>query len=206
MKLFKPITTLLAITVTAAATSFEDGIPATSRLGHSLLTNARSLGNDDNYQGTWLAGYSIKFHSCATNDSFYENNEANNNNNNNNNNDAQFNGVYKQRLAHFQLCPSSTCGSSNSGCNDYVTDLSDFLYSYVQNKITMEEGACESVKENCYCENANDDDVSLQFVARRSYFAVDDCNVLSLTCLFIMFCLYTEVLVQLLHPSWTFVL
>ena len=62
--------------------------------------------------------------------------------------------------SHFQLCPSNTCGSSNSGCNDYVTDLSEFLAMYIQNKITVEASACESVKEACYCENANNDEVS----------------------------------------------
>ncbi|KAL7491033.1 hypothetical protein ACHAWT_001426 [Skeletonema menzelii] len=61
--------------------------------------------------------------------------------------------------SHFQLCPSNTCGSSNSGCNDYVTDLSEFLAMYIQNKITVEASACESVKEACYCENANNDEM-----------------------------------------------
>ena len=147
----------LALLVTATAAFDDAAIPANSRLGRSLLKQARSLGNDDNnnFEGsTWLAGYSIKFHSCATGD-YYGNNDQDNDN------DAQFNGfVYKQRLAHFQLCPSNTCGSSNSGCNDYVTDLSEFLAMYIQNKIAVEASACESVKEACYCENANDDEVS----------------------------------------------
>ncbi|KAK1734301.1 hypothetical protein QTG54_015068 [Skeletonema marinoi] len=149
----------LALLITATAALDDAAIPANSRLGRSLLKHARSLGNDDNnnFEGsTWLAGYSIKFHSCATGD-YYGNN---NNDQENDNDNGQFNGfVYKQRLAHFQLCPSNTCGSSNSGCNDYVTDLSEFLAMYIQNKIAVEASACESVKENCYCENANDDEM-----------------------------------------------
>ncbi len=76
---------LLATTTAAAVTHGDYDIPATSRLGQSLLQNARSLGNNNNAQGTaWQAGYSIKFHSCATGDYFGGNNNNNNNQNNNN--------------------------------------------------------------------------------------------------------------------------
>lgn len=161
MMLFKPFTLLLT-TLAAAASNADGAIPADSRLGRSLLQNARSLENNNNnaaYQdGSWMANYSIKFHSCATNDSFYG--DYFNGNNQNGNGDQGFNGVYKQRLAHFQLCPSDTCGSSGSGCNSYVTDLADFLSAYIQNEIAMESAKCESVKNTCYCENGNDDAVS----------------------------------------------
>ena len=107
-----------------------------------------------------MAGYSIKFHSCATNDSFYGE-YFGNDNYNGGGGEQGFNGIYKQRLAHFQLCPTDTCGSSStSGCNDYVTDLGDFLYAYLQNKIAEEAVACENVKESCYCENAENEQVS----------------------------------------------
>ncbi len=166
---------LLATSTTAAAITHDDyDIPATSRLGQSLLQNARSLGNNNNVQeGTsWQAVYSIKFHSCATGDYFGGNNnnndqdDNNKNNNNNNSNAAAQEGnndgfVYKQRLAHFQLCPTNTCGSSKRGCNDYVTDLSDFLAMYVMNKMEIEAMACENVREGCSCEDdVTDDGVS----------------------------------------------
>jgi len=215
---------LLPTTTAAAAAIFahdEDAnIPATSRLGQSLLQNARSLGNNfnNNAQGgtSWLAGYSIKFHSCATGDYY----GGGNNNNNEQNYDAQEvnnnNGfVYKQRLAHFQLCPSNTCsGSSKSGCNDYVTDLSDFLAMYVENKIEMEAMACENVKEICYCEDANDDEVSLEFRG-GFWMIIDNCHdvyvVLTHTHTSSLFSTsivvsLTVVLLRLLRSSWTVVL
>ena len=106
-----------------------------------------------------MAGYSINFHSCATNDSFYGE-YFGNDNYNGGGGEQGFKGIYKQRLAHFQLCPTDTCGSSSTSCNDYVTDLGDFLYAYLQNKIAEEAVACENVKESCYCENAENEQVS----------------------------------------------
>jgi hypothetical protein len=162
----KSITLFLAAASTAsvAAASSDSSISANSRLGQSLLKNARSLENNNNeYVETWMAGYSIKFHSCATNDSFYGEYFGNDNYNGGGGGGGEqgFNGIYKQRLAHFQLCPTDTCGSSStSGCNDYVTDLGDFLYAYLQNKIAEEAVACENVKESCYCENAENEQVS----------------------------------------------
>ena len=94
--------------------------------------------------------------------SYCEQQQDNGGDNNNNaaqqgNNDGF---VYKQRLAHFQLCPTNTCGSSKRGCNDYVTDLSEFLAMYVMNKMEVEATACENVREGCDCEDVNDDGVS----------------------------------------------
>ena len=167
----KSITLFLAAASTAAAASSDSSISAHSRLGQSLLKNARSLENNGDYVETWMAGYSIKFHSCATNDSFYGEYFGNDNYNGGGGGGEQgFNGIYKQRLAHFQLCPTDTCGSSStSGCNDYVTDLGDFLYAYLQNKIAEEAVACENVKESCYCENAENEQVSgvVYFVERE---------------------------------------
>jgi hypothetical protein len=168
----KSITLFLAAASTAAivAASSDSSISANSRLGQSLLKNARSLQDNNNeYVETWMAGYSIKFHSCATNDSFYGEYFGNENYNGGGGGEQGFNGIYKQRLAHFQLCPTDTCGSSStSGCNDYVTDLGDFLYAYLQNKIAEEAVACENVKESCYCENAENEQVSgvVYFVER----------------------------------------
>ena len=168
----KSITLFLAAASTAAAASSDSSISANSRLGQSLLKNARSLQDNGDYVETWMAGYSIKFHSCATNDSFYGEYFGNDNYNGGGGGgggEQGFNGIYKQRLAHFQLCPTDTCGSSStSGCNDYVTDLGDFLYAYLQNKIAEEAVACENVKESCYCENAENEQVSaVSFVERE---------------------------------------
>lgn len=157
----KSITLFLAAASTAAVTaaSSDSSISANSRLGQSLLKNARSL-QDNEYAETWMAGYSINFHSCATNDSFYGE-YFGNDNYNGGGGEQGFKGIYKQRLAHFQLCPTDTCGSSSTSCNDYVTDLGDFLYAYLQNKIAAEAVACENVKESCYCENAENEQMCL---------------------------------------------
>lgn len=110
------------------------------------------------------ANYSIKFEKCATSNDYYGGYfGGNNNNQNNNGNAAGYNGMYEQRLVHFKLCPSDTCGSDCSNGADYVVDMSEFVEAYLEEKAEAQEKACETAKQSCEynCQNANDDEVSL---------------------------------------------
>jgi hypothetical protein len=87
-------------------------------------------------------------HQCLT---------GNGQNNNKNNNRNGYNGMYQQRLVHFKLCPSSSCSSCEGGA-DYVIDMNEYVNAYLESKMEAQEYNCERVRENCYCEDANDDE------------------------------------------------
>ena len=159
------IALLSATGVAAAGKPVEiptNEIAASSQLGGRILSAARRLNNNNNNNNfSWISGYSIKFEKCATSDEYYGGYFGNNNNNKNNNNRQNFNGLYKQRLVHFKLCPTGSCSSSSSSScangADYVVDMNVFVDAYIDSKLTAQEYNCEQVRENCYCDNANDD-------------------------------------------------
>ena len=143
--------------------------PASSRLGSRILSSARLL-DGGNADYTWITNYSIKFHTCVTTTDYYggyfggdgdnnNNNENYNyyNNGNDDNNRANWNGVYEQRLVHFKLCPAESCTTSCTNGADYVINMNLFVQAYVESKMTSQEYNCEMVRENCYCDDANDD-------------------------------------------------
>lgn len=105
---------------------------------------------------SWAANYSIRFEKCATSTDYYGG-YFGGNNDNNDNQQYNYNGVYEQRLVHFKLCPTDSCGSGCTG-GDYVMDMTEFVQAYTEYKIEAQEQECENVAENCYCENANDDE------------------------------------------------
>lgn len=142
---------------TAAATS--SSIRATSKVGKNLISKARRLdGGNDNM--SWVANYSLRFEKCATSTDYYGGYFGGNQDNNDNNDNQRYNynGVYEQRLVHFKLCPTESCGSGCSGGADYVIDMNEFVQAYMEYKVEAQEAECESVAANCYCENANDDE------------------------------------------------
>lgn len=155
-------------------------IEAASKAGNNLLSKARRLDGSD--ETTWIAGYSLKFHSCTSSKEYYGGQFANNNNNNNGNANGNYNyngngrqleqnqynyneynnredyaGMYQQKLVHFQLCPSDSCWRCKNGA-DYVVELGDFVASILEAEMTALEYNCERVRENCYCYNANNED------------------------------------------------
>merc|ERR1740139_570460 len=126
-----------------------------------LLSRARRLdGGDDNI--SWATGYSLRFEQCVTttdySGGYYGGNQDNGDNNNG------YNGLYEQRLVHFKLCPTESCSSGTcDGGASYVLDMNEFVQAYIEYKAEADEAECEYVAENCYCENANDDDVRVVF-------------------------------------------
>lgn len=148
------IASLLVVGATASSSS----IRANSKTGQKMLSSARRLdGGDDNM--SWAANYSLRFEKCATTNDYYGGYFGGNQNNENNNNQANYNGLYQQRLVHFKLCPSDSCSSGCSGGGDYVMDMNEFVMAYMEYKQEAQEAQCESVANSCYCEDANDDEV-----------------------------------------------
>lgn len=128
-------------------------IAASSKLGSRILSQARQL---DGENFSWVAGYSLKFEKCATSDEYYGGyfgGEGGGGNDRQN-----FNGMYKQRLIHFKLCPTGSCDSKCTYGADYVVDMGVFVEAYIESKLDAQEYNCEMVRENCYCDDANDDE------------------------------------------------
>eukprot|EP00584_Thalassiosira_punctigera_P007466 CAMPEP_0172542988 /NCGR_PEP_ID=MMETSP1067-20121228/13488_1 /TAXON_ID=265564 ORGANISM="Thalassiosira punctigera, Strain Tpunct2005C2" /NCGR_SAMPLE_ID=MMETSP1067 /ASSEMBLY_ACC=CAM_ASM_000444 /LENGTH=401 /DNA_ID=CAMNT_0013329313 /DNA_START=101 /DNA_END=1303 /DNA_ORIENTATION=+ len=152
-------------------------IEAASKTGNKVLSKARRLDGDD--ETTWIAGYSLKFHSCTESQDYYGGyfagnggnqnyngqngnyNQGNANNGQNGNyyygNRDDYAGMYQQKLVHFQLCPSDSCWRCKNGA-EYVVELGDFVQAILEAKMTAEEYNCERVRENCYCDNANSEE------------------------------------------------
>ena len=127
-----------------------DDVSMNSKLGGKVMSKARRLDANDNNQeaGAWVANYSLVFQKCAVSDQYVSFDGENQDRNN-------WQGT--QELVHFKLCPSSNCNSCKNGA-DYVVPMQDFVEMYFQAKMEAEEYNCEMVRENCYCENANDDE------------------------------------------------
>ncbi|KAL3796418.1 hypothetical protein HJC23_004215 [Cyclotella cryptica] len=155
------LATITLTTATLQELSIDAEISATSQIGRTLLSKARSLENN-NADFSWVSGYSIKFVKCATSQDYFAGQYfgGNNNNNNNNKNDNRngYGGMYEERLVHFKLCLSNSCSSCDKG-GDYVIDLNEFVEAVVESKLSAQEYNCEKQKERCQytCQNANDD-------------------------------------------------
>lgn len=160
---------LAIATLLFGAAAASDSIKANSSVGKKVLSKARRLGgNDNNGDMSWAVDYSLRFEKCATSTDYYGGYfGGNGNNNQNNNNRANYNGMYEQRLVHFKLCPTSTCGKGCSGGADYVIDMNEFVGAYLEHKEEEKEAQCEAAREACDCEDANDDEVSFDRAARR---------------------------------------
>jgi hypothetical protein len=67
--------------------------------------------------------------------------------------------VTSQQLVRFALCPSksSSCSSCSSTGGEYVVDMKEFIEPYTKSKLNQEEFICDSIRENCFCNNTNDD-------------------------------------------------
>jgi len=131
----------LFLALAAPASALRAG----SKIGAKLLQNARRLDGEAN--SDWVANYSIKFSSCHTlvqvADEEGENGSL----------------IYNKNLVTFHLCPTDTCSSHQKDCGKYVVGMEVFVDAWTEAKLEAEEWACEYVRENCYCDNANDDEV-----------------------------------------------
>lgn len=146
MKLFFALTSLIA---TASA------IKVNSPVGQHLMSNARKLedGDDEEFENTWVAGYSIKFQGCHHIKQW--NDEAD---------DEEDVRIETKRLVRFRLCPTESCSAQKaagctSGYGDYIIDMDAFMESYFEAKREEMEYNCEyHLQYNCNCDGDNNDD------------------------------------------------
>ena len=151
--LFHTIAALSAVGLASAAVEIPNhDIAAKSKLGNRILSAAKQTtrgleqNDDDNL---WQANYSIKFVKCATTDEYWGGDLGGEDNQNQN----DFYGMYKQRLVHFKLCPTSNgCDSCTNGA-DYVIDMNAFVEAFIESKMDAQEYNCEQVRETCYQDN-----------------------------------------------------
>ena len=129
-----------------------ESVPADSKLGRDLLrkatvvTPARHLEQNQEEDNQFLARYDIKYLGCG---SLIQINPEGN----------RDEGIlYNQHLVRFALCPADQCGSCSGG-GEYVVNMMEFVDAYTEAKLNEKEYQCEMIRENCYCENANDDEV-----------------------------------------------
>jgi hypothetical protein len=134
-------------------------IPATSPFGTRLLSKAKRAlknNNDDSYDFTWVTDYSIKFHSCHTTLEFRSDGGGSG--------DAEENASPTEslRLVRFQLCPSASCSKGCTNGADYLVEMREFAESYLEFQMNQHEYNCETVKDNCSCDDDTLDDETCQ--------------------------------------------
>lgn len=153
------IIALIASAVSALKDLTPNGeIAANSALGMRLLSQAqvvqpaRQLNDQQEERDiTFIANYSLRYLGCH---SLIQVAPGENQNNKNN---QQQNMLYAEHLARFALCPTSdSCGKCQGG-GEYVMNMETFVDAYTEAMMTAAEYACETVREECDCENANDD-------------------------------------------------
>lgn len=146
--LFKS-TIVTFLIVSAVALRPDHGIPVDSKAGMKLMSEARQLNqNNQDDDMSWIAGYSIKYLGCSSLLQIREDGGE------------QASNLYTVNLAKFALCDSgNSCSSCGSGAATYVVNMETFVDAYTEMALNAKEQACENIRENCDCENANDDNV-----------------------------------------------
>ena len=129
-------------------------IPAKSKAGQKILSEARKLNGGNYYEEdfSWLSNYDLKFEGCSTIHSYdYEvqNDEEGN--------EAPA-GFGTSQLAKFKLCESDHSCSTCANAGVYMVPLREFAQYYLEIKIENQQNACARVEENCNCNGYYADD------------------------------------------------
>jgi len=148
---FRSVILALAFLATEAKTlKPSKSINVNSKGGKNLMEKARKL--NDERDVTFVANYSIKYRGCSSlvqiggGDGDGDGGEGST--------------LYTQNLVKFSLCPTDSCEESCNGGADYVVNMMDFVNAYTENKMNALEQACETIRENCYCnDDYQDEDV-----------------------------------------------
>lgn len=149
------ILALVAMYASAESMIPDFNVPTNSKTGKKLLSKARRLENNNNNQNEeaqWLSGYSIKYDSCSSLIQMREDADAN----------GEEGILYTQNLVKFVVCEGNTEGACNgcgNGIAQYVVNMVEFIEAYTEMKNEALEQECEMIREYCYCDNYNDDDV-----------------------------------------------
>lgn len=145
---------VFALLVASATAVFvpQGEIAADGKAGARLLKGAkviepsRHLNNNNGERDvTFISQYSIKYLGCSTLLQIAAEGQG-----------GEETPLYNQNLVKFALCP--TDGKSCSGGGVYVTSMNEFVDAWTEAKLTEREYACEMVRENCYCQNANNEE------------------------------------------------
>ncbi|KAL3789220.1 hypothetical protein HJC23_002805 [Cyclotella cryptica] len=147
------------------ATLQSEGISAESSFGRHLISQARRVEQNGNYDMSFMANYSIKFLGChhvtqwnsdADED---DGDQQNNNQGNANGNEMSLSNsrIQSKGLVRFRLCPSNSCRDGFSvGCSkdygEYVVDMVQFLEVYVAWQMEEQEYKCATYRNTCYKE------------------------------------------------------
>ena len=143
---------IAALIASAASASIvpNGDVPADSKLGLRMLSKAtvvepaRHLEQERDV--TFIANYSLRYIGCSSLVQVAEEGGG------------EESMLYTRHLARFALCPTGSCSSCKNG-GEYVVDMREFVDAYTEAKLNEKEYACEMIRENCYCDNANDDEV-----------------------------------------------
>lgn len=140
---------VVALLISAVSATFGD-VPIDSDLGQRMLASATVIEParhlEQERDVTFIAKYSLRYVGCSSLVQVAQEGNA-----------QDGNMLYTQHLVRFALCPSGSCSSCKNG-GEYVVNMEEFVNSYTEAKLTEQEYACEQVRENCDCENANDDE------------------------------------------------
>ncbi|KAL3944740.1 MAG: hypothetical protein SGBAC_001159 [Bacillariaceae sp.] len=140
-------TVIVLLAASASAMTPDSSIPADSAAGRKLLNKARAL-DQNRDDSSWMAGYSIKYMGCSS--LIQVRDEAGGEDESN---------LYTMNMVKFGLCSASeSCGSCGKGKAQYVVNMNEFIDAYTEMQMNAQEQACENVRENCYCDDANDDE------------------------------------------------
>lgn len=147
------------------ATIQRDGLDANSPLGRKLISAARQVEGNSNWDMSWVSGYSIKFEGCHhvtqwASAEQIEENDANAEQNNANADDevtlnASNGRIVSKGIVRFRLCPTDSCTNNFSvGCasnyGEYVVDMLQFLKYYVAWQIEETASKCTANRNTCY--------------------------------------------------------
>jgi hypothetical protein len=157
---------VLALISSAASAAINNFTPtgdivASSDLGARLLKEAtvvkepRAL-EQNNQDVSFIATYSLRYQGCSSLVQVRQNGQNGGNNNNKNGNVGM---LMEQHLVKFALCPDGCSSCANGG--EYIVNMETFIDLYSEYKLKDLEYTCEMIRENCYCDNANDDEVCL---------------------------------------------
>ena len=141
--------------VAIAASNIREGegsIALKSQAAEKLLKSARRLNGQQEEENTWMTKFDLKFHSCYSMTQVGDREGGGGGNEEDNN-------LYMQHIVKLQLCPSDQCvsGRGCSGGAEYLVNMAEYVQSYVEFKEEQKQQACENVRENCYCNDNQDD-------------------------------------------------
>lgn len=157
------VLSLIASAASAAINNFTPtgDIVASSDLGSRLLSQATLVKEprhleQNNQDISFIATYSLRYLGCSSLVQVRQNGQNGGGNNNKNGNVGM---LMEQHLVKFQLCPDGCSTCTNGG--EYIVNMETFVDLYTEYKLKDMEWTCEMIRENCYCDNANDDEVCL---------------------------------------------